>query len=120
MSKPKSKIRKKKVVVTTSNKTNDTTTVVKKKIQPTKSRRRAGSSTSTFQKGELLFNKQNYIWMGMGMVLITLGLILMSGGAMPSPDVWDESIIYSWRRTVLAPFLMVVGLVVEVYAIFKK
>ncbi|MFK7982231.1 MAG: DUF3098 domain-containing protein [Saprospiraceae bacterium] len=28
--------------------------------------------------------------------------------------------IYGFRRTVLAPFLMLAGLVVEVYAIFKK
>ena len=58
--------------------------------------------------------------MGIGFGLIALGMLLMSGGAMPSPDVWDESIIYSFRRTVLAPFLMLAGLVVEVYAIFKK
>jgi len=71
-------------------------------------------------KEPLIFGKQNYIWMGIGFGLIALGMLLMSGGAMPSPDVWDEDIIYSFRRTVLAPFLMLVGLVVEVYAIFKK
>ncbi len=122
MSKSKSKVpsKRKKVVVTTSNKANDTATIVKKKIQPTRSRRRIATSSSNLSKEELLFNKQNYIWMGIGMLLIALGLVLMSGGSMPSPDVWDESIIYSWRRTVLAPLLMVAGLAVEVYAIFKK
>ena len=58
--------------------------------------------------------------MGIGLGLITLGLILMSGGGMPSPDVWDESIIYGFRRTVLAPFLILAGLIVEIFAIFKK
>jgi hypothetical protein len=44
----------------------------------------------------------------------------MSGGAMPSPDVWDESIIYSPMRIVVAPILILIGLGVEVYAIFVK
>ncbi len=56
----------------------------------------------------------------LGVGLIGLGMILMAGGHMPSPDVWDDSIIYSWRRTVLAPFVILAGLVVEIYAIFKR
>jgi len=70
--------------------------------------------------GESLFGRKNFLIMLGGLLLIAIGMWLMSGGAMPSPDVWDESIIYSFRRTVLAPFLMLAGLVVEVYAIFKK
>ena len=55
-----------------------------------------------------------------GIGLIALGLILMQGGAMPSPDVWDDSLIYSTRRIILAPFVILLGLGVEIYAIFKK
>lgn len=54
-----------------------------------------------------------------GIGLIALGMLLMLGGSMPSPDVWDDSIIYSFRRTVLAPAFIIAGLLVEVYAIFK-
>lgn len=72
------------------------------------------------QTQQMVFSRENYYWMLLGAGLIALGMILMSGGHMPSPDVWDESIIYSWRRTVLAPFLILAGLVVEVYAIFKR
>jgi hypothetical protein len=39
---------------------------------------------------------------------------------MPSPDVWDDNIIYSFRRVTLAPILILAGLAVEVVAIFKK
>ncbi len=68
----------------------------------------------------LTFSKTNYRWMAIGAGLIALGLILMSGGSMPDPNVWDDNIIYSPRRTVIAPILIVAGLVVEVYAIFVK
>ncbi len=114
--KPKSK---KVVVSTTAKKTVVNTTSTNTKIAPTKSKRRT-TTANTIAKDPLLFGKQNYILMGIGFGIILLGLALMTGGGMPSPDVWDENIIYGFRRTVLAPFLMLVGLVVEVVAIFKK
>ena len=46
-------------------------------------------------------------------------MVLMSGGAMPSPEVWDENLIYGARRTVLAPLVIMMGLIVEIYAIFR-
>lgn len=69
---------------------------------------------------EMLFNKNNFIWMGGGILLIAIGLVLMSGGNMPSPDVWDETIIYSPVRMVVAPIFILAGLIVEVFAIFRK
>ncbi|MBK7870328.1 MAG: DUF3098 domain-containing protein [Saprospiraceae bacterium] len=104
---------KKKVVVTT-------TTQEKQKTNrptPTASRTRQAANAP---KAELLFTRQNYMWMGIGVGLIALGLILMSGGQMPSPDVWEPERIYGFRRTVLAPIVILAGLVVEIYAIFKK
>lgn len=68
----------------------------------------------------LVFGKQNYLYMGVGIILIFLGMLLMSGGSMPSPDVWDENIIYGARRTIFAPLFILAGLAVEIYAIFKK
>lgn len=68
----------------------------------------------------LVFGKRNYVYMGIGILLIIIGFMLMGGGHMPSPDVWDESIIYSRRRTVLAPFVILAGLVLEIVAIFRK
>lgn len=115
MSKSKRKISPKKNVDAGA-----TATTTKKRIQPTRSRKKTGATAVSMPKEPLIFGKQNYMWMGIGFGFVALGMILMTGGAMPSPDVWDESIIYSFRRTVLAPFLMLVGLVIEVYAIFKK
>lgn len=57
--------------------------------------------------------------MVVGLAFVVLGFVLMSGGAQPD-DSWNPEEIYSFRRTVLAPFLILVGLVVEIFAIFKK
>lgn len=51
--------------------------------------------------------------------LVILGYILMMGGKMPSKDVWDESIIYSFRRTVLAPVVILGGIGLSIYSIFR-
>lgn len=68
----------------------------------------------------LVFGKATFIWIGIGVALMLLGMFLMSGGAMPSPDVWDEEIIYSFRRITLAPIVILTGLGVITYAILKK
>lgn len=104
----KQKPPKKKVVVTTS--------TPKKKVKPTVSRSRSGNQPTP---STLLFNKQHFMLMGLGAVLVALGLLLMSGGAMDNPNEWDPGKIYSFRRTVLAPIVILAGLGVEIYAIFK-
>ena len=111
---------KKKVVVTTKKADKQAPVVTnapKKKIKPTTSRQK--NKLVAQEKANLTFGKQNYILMGIGIVLVFAGILLMSGGSMPSPEIWDENIIYSFRRTVLAPFTIVAGLIVEIFAIFK-
>lgn len=82
----------------------------------------AAMRRTTKAKGpkELVFGKQNYIVMGIGLVLVLLGFLLMSGGAMPDPDTWDENIIYSTRRITIAPLVVLIGLSVIVFAIFRS
>jgi hypothetical protein len=84
--------------------------------------RRTEKKESLFNVGsnELIYGRNNFIWMGAGLALVVAGLVAMSGGAMPSPDVWDESIIYSFRRITLAPIMMVAGFIVTTIGIFKK
>ncbi len=78
-------------------------------------------SSSSF----LLFDAMNYKLMIVGAVLIALGFILMSGGGAElsgeanTAETFDTS-IYSFRRIVLAPIVVVIGFVVEVFAIFYK
>jgi len=67
-----------------------------------------------------VFGKATYIWIGIGVAMMLIGMALMAGGGMPSPDVWDDSIIYSFRRITLAPIVILSGLGVITYAILKK
>jgi len=43
----------------------------------------------------------------------------MLGGFNEDPSIWDESKIYGFQRITLAPIIILSGLVVEIYAIFK-
>ena len=67
-----------------------------------------------------LFTKDNYMWMIAGIILVALGIILMAGGKSDDPNVFKENEVYSVRRITIAPILILLGLGVEVYAIFKK
>lgn len=68
---------------------------------------------------ELTFGKENYKWLVIGIALMVIGMLLMIGGFNENPNVWDESQIYGFRRTVLAPFFILSGLAVNIYALFK-
>ncbi|MBL7733224.1 MAG: DUF3098 domain-containing protein [Chitinophagaceae bacterium] len=68
-----------------------------------------------------IFNKENYLWMLAGLVLIALGMFLMSGGkSNVTPGVFDEKAVYSKTRITVAPLLIIAGLVLEIFALFKK
>lgn len=65
------------------------------------------------------FGKENYRLMLIGIAVIFLGFILMSGGGSDDPAVWDPS-IFNTRRTVIAPVLVIAGFIIEIFAIMKK
>ena len=67
-----------------------------------------------------LFAKENYRWMLIGIVAIGLGLFLMSGGKSKDPNVFNANEVYSFTRITLAPILIIAGLALEIFAIFKK
>ncbi len=69
---------------------------------------------------DTLFTKDNYIWMAIGAVVIALGMFLMSGGKNADANTFDYNVVYSKTRTTVAPILILLGFVIEIYAIFKK
>jgi hypothetical protein len=65
---------------------------------------------------EFLFAKNNYKWMLIGILFVVVGFVLMSGGGSKDPAVFNEE-IYNFRRIRLAPSLVLIGFIIEVYAI---
>ena len=68
----------------------------------------------------VLFAKENYMWMIIGGVIVLLGMLLMSGGKSQDPNTFDPKVVYSVTRVTIAPILIIGGLMVEIYAIFRK
>ena len=63
-----------------------------------------------------IFGKKNYKFMAIGLAVITLGFILMSGGGSDDPNVFNPE-IFHWRRIRLAPALVLLGFGIQIYAI---
>jgi len=68
---------------------------------------------------EFAFEKKNYLFMGIGVVLIIFGLILLSGGGSEDPTEFSEA-IFNTQRMVVAPVVMLAGFVFEIYAIMYR
>ena len=67
-----------------------------------------------------IFSKDNYKWMLLGLVIMAIGMFLLSGGKSTDPNVFDKSKVYSATRITIAPILILAGLVIEIFAIFRK
>lgn len=71
------------------------------------------------------FGRHNYKLMLIGLALIIAGFLLMMGADANTvdgkydPNLWNED-IFSIRRIRIAPFLVIAGFAVEVYAILKR
>lgn len=63
-----------------------------------------------------VFGKKNYTFMFIGLAVIALGFILMSGGGSEDPNEFNDA-IYNFQRIRLAPALVLIGFAIEVYAI---
>lgn len=69
----------------------------------------------------LLFTKENYKWMLIGIVILAIGMMLMAGGKSDANSgAFDFKDVYSTRRITVAPIVILLGLAVEIFAIFKK
>jgi len=66
-----------------------------------------------------LFRKINYILIGVGVLFLVLGYILLSGGGSDDPEVFSPA-IYDKRRLVVAPILMLIGLIIPIAAIMYR
>jgi hypothetical protein len=71
------------------------------------------------QQADFLFEKVNYKILLIGVAVIAVGFILMSGGGSDDPKVWNDS-VFNFQRIRLAPTVVLIGFGITIYSIFKK
>jgi hypothetical protein len=70
-------------------------------------------------KNEFVFGKKNYVLMIAGLVIIAVGYMLMAGGGSDDPSVFNPD-IFGTQRIIIAPIVVLLGFIVELWAIMSK
>ncbi len=68
---------------------------------------------------EFAFGKENYRLLLIGLGFLVLGYVLMIGGGSEDPNVFSDK-IFDFQRLTLAPILLIIGFVIEIFAIMIK
>ena len=63
--------------------------------------------------------KKNILYIIAGFVVMLVGYALMAGGGSDDPNVFNEE-MFSFRRIVIAPVVIIAGIVIEIWAIMRK
>jgi hypothetical protein len=77
------------------------------------------SQSNSEEQVKFVFGKKNYLYMIIGVVLIMLGSVLLSGGGSQDPEVFNPA-IFDFQRMVLAPLVMLAGFFIEIFAIMYR
>ncbi|MBQ0117416.1 MAG: DUF3098 domain-containing protein [Flavobacterium sp.] len=71
------------------------------------------------QTNNQLFGATNFKILLLGIAVIAIGYLLMSGGGTTDPNVFSDA-IFNFRRIRLAPTVVLIGIGITIYSIFKK
>lgn len=66
-----------------------------------------------------VFGKRNYIILIIGLVVLALGYILLTGGGSDDPNVFNPA-MFNARRMYVAPILIMAGFIIDIVAIMIK
>ncbi|MBS1569647.1 MAG: DUF3098 domain-containing protein [Bacteroidetes bacterium] len=69
---------------------------------------------------DLAFDRSNYKLLLIGIGIVILGFVLMSGGGSGDPEVFDAKELFSARRITVAPIVCLIGYSFVIYAIMRK
>lgn len=69
-------------------------------------------------KKKFAFDKVNYILLAVGMLIVIIGFLLMTGSS-TTPDHFEPD-IFSARRIKVAPVVCLIGFVSIIYAVMRK
>ncbi len=70
--------------------------------------------------GKFAIPFKNLVYILAGLALMIIGYALMTGGGTTDPDIFPKEEMFSFRRIVLAPVIILAGFVVEIFAIMHK
>ena len=70
------------------------------------------------EKRDFAFDKVNYILLAIGMAVVVIGFLLMSGSG--STDTNYDPDIFSARRIKVAPLVCLAGFVSMIYAVVRR
>ena len=93
-----------------------------KSTRPAKTTATHKTTTPSKKRAEAveLFGKENFKWRLIGVAVLILGFLLMAGGGSDDPNVFNADEVYSTRRITIAPIIILIGLGIEIYAIFRQ
>ncbi|HEX8314676.1 MAG TPA: DUF3098 domain-containing protein [Flavisolibacter sp.] len=89
-------------------------------VKGTPTRSSVPAATRKREAAAELFGKENFKWMLIGVGVLMLGFILMAGGGSDDPNVFNKDEVYSTRRITIAPIIILIGIAIEIYAIFRQ
>lgn len=69
-------------------------------------------------KKDFAFGKTNFILLGIGMLVVVIGFLLMTGGSSTSEAFNPD--IFSARRIKVAPIVCLLGFVSMIYAVVRN
>ena len=72
------------------------------------------------KKTGFAFGKENYRILIVGVLVVTLGYLLMIGGGAENPNDFNADEIFSTRRITIAPITILAGFVIVLFGILKK
>jgi len=73
------------------------------------------------KEAAMAFTKKNYMLVLIGLAIIIIGFVLMSGGGSPDPaNEFTGDELFSFRRITLAPIVVIGGFVFVGYAIMRR
>jgi hypothetical protein len=78
------------------------------------------TNKETDNQTNFALGKENYLYLAIGFVIIIIGFLLMVGGGSDDPKAFNGDQLFSFRRIVLAPIVVLFGFFFEIWAIMKK
>jgi hypothetical protein len=68
---------------------------------------------------EFAIASDSYKYLAIGFGIIVIGFLLMIGGHSDDPNVFNYE-MFSFRRVTLAPIVVMIGFIFEIWAIMRK